>query len=73
LRIRAERRVGELLAAQAEPGERQSVGRPKKVTDADHFPKPRLADQVVTKNESSAYQKLAAVDEPTFEKAIDQV
>jgi hypothetical protein len=71
LRIRAERRVGELLAEQRQRGERAARGRPKNITDGDVFP--TLADQGLTLNESAKYQRLAAAPEPEFEKAIEKV
>ena len=67
LRVRAERRVGELLAAQiAHEG-----GRPKTVDADDGFP--RLAEIGLTRDESSKYQRLAAVPEEKFDAAITEV
>lgn len=67
IRLRAERRIGELLAE--EPKAR--AGRPmKSVEDTDRF-SPTLADKGLTKTESSTYQRLAAVPVEDFEEAID--
>ena len=68
LRIRAERRVA-ILAAQS-----LKAGRPKIVDSHDHFaPTTTLAGLGVSKDESSNYQRLAAVPEAKFEKALDEV
>jgi hypothetical protein len=67
LRVRAERRVGQLLAQQpkAPPGPRP-IDRSTERTDP-----PTLAEQGISKNESSAYQRLAAVPDPDFEQAVE--
>jgi hypothetical protein len=91
IRIRAERRSGELLKLAKEAGQRQnekgSTHRPsKKVSSVnDTFPKasvgpvkvasrdealPTLADIGITRNQSSAWQKLAKVPEKKFEAAL---
>jgi len=62
LRIRAERRVGELLAAQ-----QPKAGRPEKSSTAT-----RISD-VVTYDESSKFQRLAAVPAAKFERAVEKV
>jgi len=67
LRIRAERRVGELLAAQA-TAKIRPLGRPSKASSAS-----RLSDQGITWDESSNYQRLAAAPPEKFERAIGAV
>lgn len=68
LRIRAERRVGELLIA-ADVG----PGRPKRIVDGDdNLPSRRLPD-VVTRDESSKFQRLAAAPAQKFERAVEKV
>ncbi len=60
--------MGQLLAAQpkARPGPRP-VDRSPSSTD----PPPTLAEQGLTKDESSAYQRLAAVPDDDFEEAVE--
>ena len=79
IRIRAERRLGEMLAAQkADGGLNKGVrlagneagrgqGSPAVVAD-DH--RPKLADAGISKDLSSRAQKLAAVPEDEFEAAL---
>lgn len=62
--IEAERRTGELLQQQAEKGERQKVGRPKLIiANDDNLKIPTLAEQGLTRDESSRYQKLASINQ----------
>jgi hypothetical protein len=67
LRVRAERRVGQLLREQpkAPPGPRPA-DRSARATDP-----PTHAEQRITKDQSSAYQRLAAVPDPAFELAVE--
>lgn len=64
IRLRAERRAGQLLKEMAETGERQTAGRPEK---RSHEVTISLAGIGVTKMQSSRWQKLGAMDEETFE------
>jgi site-specific DNA-methyltransferase (adenine-specific) len=70
LRLRAERRAGELLASLA----RNPGGRPPAAENplpaVTGFPTPRLAELEITRRQSSQWQQLAAVPEPTFEAHI---
>lgn len=68
VRLRAERRAGELLAQT----ERHPAGRPPKNRshDATDFRPPRLADLGVSRSASSRYQQVAAVPESVFEDYI---
>jgi N6-adenosine-specific RNA methylase IME4 len=74
IRMRAERRAGELLAEMAERGQRQKSG------DAGANPDgskkrpsaPKLSDLGVTKTQSSRWQALAALDSSTFEDRVEQ-
>jgi len=62
IRLRAERRMGELKADLApHGGDRRSESR---------FPLGTLKDLGITKKESAAFQKLAAVPEETFEERL---
>lgn len=64
IRLRAERKGGEMLVSSAETGERV-MGRPEKVSDA-----PTLSDLGITREQSSDWQAVAAIPEPEFEAAI---
>ena len=67
VRLRAERRMGQLLKEMGRNGERAAAekGRPSKVSDA-----PTLPDLGITRDQSSQYQKLADIPEEEFEEAI---
>ena len=69
LKLRAERRMGELLVHMAERGERAKsapkTGR-RKVTSS-----PKLVDFGISKNQSSRYQTLAKLDDEAFEEKLD--
>lgn len=49
---------------------RDSFGSHKEVPPSD--PRPRLSDLGITKNESSAYQKIAAIPQDMFEQQIEE-
>jgi hypothetical protein len=68
IRIRAERRAGELLVDMQTSGERQAKerGRPTKVSSPTTLP--RLG---ITRDQSSKWQRLAKmIDDATFDKAV---
>jgi len=69
LRIRAERRVGELLAEQ----QRNTGGRPWKQPVAVDDRLSTLPELGITRDESSAYQRLAAAPADHFDRAIATV
>lgn len=75
IRIRAERRLGEMLAAQkagsglAKPGVKPSVN---SVVTNDRIAVPKLADAGISKDLSSRAQKLAAVPEAEFEREVGE-
>ena len=73
IRIRAERRLGEMIAAQKETVG-LNTGRaglpPIAVDDNDRDSRPTLADAGISKDLSSRAQKLAAVPEPEFEAEV---
>lgn len=64
IRLRAERRCGEILAQMAEGGER-AKGRPDKVSS-----EVTLSDLGIERNESAQWQKLARADQADFEQYI---
>lgn len=65
IRLRAERKAGQVLAEMAETGERASPGRPEKRSPAATI---ILKDMGLSKSQSSRWQALAALDEETFER-----
>lgn len=69
IRIRAERRLGEMIAAQKADGGLAKPG-PKSVVRDDRIP--TLADAGISKDLSSRAQKLAAVPEAEFEAEVGQ-
>jgi phage N-6-adenine-methyltransferase len=70
IRIRAERRIGELMAAQREAG-LMDVGRPKNGSQEDPFSKhPTLAEAGIDKHLADRARKLAAIPETEFEGII---
>ena len=70
IKLRAERRAGELLAAMAKhPAGRPSENRSHAATD---FLPPRLEDLGISKGQSSRWQAIALVPDPVFEAHIVQ-
>jgi phage N-6-adenine-methyltransferase len=69
IRLRAERRAGQLLAEMAERGERDPGHGDRKSGLQDATPK--LADLGVTKTQSSRWQQLAKLPEWVFEKKVE--
>jgi N6-adenosine-specific RNA methylase IME4 len=74
IRMRAERRSGELLIEMGERGERQKPGdNPRGVNSRTAQPlKPKLADLGINKTESSRWQALARIPEDKFERNIER-
>lgn len=68
IRLRAERKVGQLLKEMAKSGERSSQGGDRKSKSPDATLK--LADLGVSKGQSSRWQRLADLPPSEFEKAI---
>ena len=71
IRMRAERRAGELLVEMRERGERRDHSQRSRGETSDALP-PKLADLGVTKTQSSRWQKLAALPEEEREQRIEQ-
>jgi hypothetical protein len=72
IRLRAERKAGELLAGMKARGERQRPGDNRAGVDGSSAPPstPRLSDLGVTKTQSSRSQKLAALSDDELEERI---
>jgi hypothetical protein len=73
IRLRAERRVGELLIEMKERGERETKGgdRKSKSQPVTLIP-PQLSDLGVSKMQSSRWQKLAEIADDDFEDVVDR-
>lgn len=73
IRMRAERRLGVLIAAQKETVGLHEGGRPKKTgSDTDPVSIPTLADAGIDKHLADRARKMAAVPEAKFEAAIGE-
>lgn len=73
IRIRAERKVGELLKEMKVNGKRQGQGGNKIAKSDEAILVPRtLSDLGISPDQSSQWQKLAEIPEPQFEEAIKQ-
>jgi hypothetical protein len=73
IRVRAERRCGELIAAVKKTGQ-LTRGNKSKVHGADLTPKPMSLESIgLTKNDSSNFQKLAAIPTKIFEGRLAAV
>ena len=75
IRIRAERRAGELLREMKERGERQRQAQPVKLkssgTTLNPAIPPKLSDLGITRDQSSKWQRLASVPAEKFEQAVN--
>jgi hypothetical protein len=69
IKVRAERRLGELLAEMPKQHGARGIGTRAGVEYLSDTP-PALADLGVTKVESSRFQQMAAVPEPVFEQHV---
>lgn len=71
IKLRAERRAGELLSEMKVNGERQREVRPKAYHD-DTLSPPKLEDLGVTALQSSRWQQIAAIPDEVFETHIQE-
>jgi N6-adenosine-specific RNA methylase IME4 len=71
IRMRAERRAGELLHEMAERGERREHSQRSHGATSTDLP-PKLSDLGISKTQSSRWQKLAALDPDTFERNVER-
>jgi hypothetical protein len=67
IRMRAERRAGELLIEMAERGERDSGKGNRNPVLKSQAATPKLSDLGISRTQSSRWQELARISEPTFE------
>src|SRR5215831_9138385 len=70
IRMRAERRAGELLAEMKKRGARDAGGKGPRVGSHAATQLPKLADLGVSKTQSSRWQTLAGLDPGTFESEV---
>lgn len=70
IKVRAERRAGEMLTDMAKSGKRASTGGDKKSSSQPTTMIPTLSDLNVSRDQSSRWQKLAAIPDKTFEAAL---
>jgi N6-adenosine-specific RNA methylase IME4 len=70
IRLRAERRAGELLAEMAKRKERHAGKAPKGSRVATPMPQPKLSDLGVSKTQSSRWQALASIPQEKFESVV---
>lgn len=71
IKVRAERRAGEMLREAAERGERATPGTNQHARSShDATTSPTLAAIGITRSQSSRWQKLAAIPEAKFEQAV---
>lgn len=71
IRLRAERRAGEILRDMAERGERDNGHGDRQSAEAKSRPATQLSDLGVTKTQSSRWQRLADMSDDKFEIRVD--
>jgi N6-adenosine-specific RNA methylase IME4 len=72
IRMRAERRAGELLAEMKERGERDDGRRNRNPVLKSQGATPKLSDLGISKTQSSRWQALAALEPDKFETRVEQ-
>jgi hypothetical protein len=82
MRVRAERRVGELIREERDAGRLSAHGgdrkrhlRPINVgqPDVDHEPAATLADHGISRDQAAEFARLAEADEDTFEDVVESI
>ena len=71
IKVRAERRCGELLRVSAESGERATAANNLRQSKSHDATSTTLTDLGLTRDQSSRYQKLAAMPDEHFEAALE--
>jgi N6-adenosine-specific RNA methylase IME4 len=71
IRLRAERRAGQLLVEMADNGERAQPGDKESGRGKKLLSRPTLSDLGINKSQSSRWQQLAAMPEKLFDKLVD--
>lgn len=70
VKVRCERRIGELLREQVESGKRQARGGDRKSNYHNDRLIPTLEEQGFTYNQSSRFQRLSRIDEKDFVRHV---
>lgn len=70
IKVRAERKAGEMLSSMEKHPGAKGVGSNQHEVRSHDVTAPKLSDLGITKNESSRWQKLAAIPETRFEQAV---
>jgi N6-adenosine-specific RNA methylase IME4 len=70
IRMRAERRAGEMLAEMKARGQREGAGGDRKSKSQPAILMPKLSDIGITATQSSRWQQLAALDDSHFEGKV---
>lgn len=79
IRVRAERRIGELISESQELGEIRVAGNPildktdSIIVDDDNWHPASLSQLGITPNQSSQFKRLAAADEQTFDITVGKL
>lgn len=72
IKLRAERRLGELLQEQKARGERADRGNPKQKSHAATIAPPTLRDLGIEKTQAARWQDIAKIPEPKFEAYVKE-
>lgn len=70
IKVRAERRAGEMLRQLSDAGDRHTGRNDSRVESHDATPRPTLDDIGITKDQSSRWQSIAAIPSEIFESVI---
>lgn len=71
IQFRAEAKAGGLLRETAKAGQRERGGKPRKILSSTDDGLPTLKDLGITRNQSSTWQKLAAIPVKEFEARLE--
>ena len=72
IRIRAERKAGEMLREMKLNGSRQNHGRPRTGKSSKRSDAPTISNLGISKDQSSQWQRLAEIPEDEFEEAVSK-
>jgi N6-adenosine-specific RNA methylase IME4 len=72
IKLRAERRAGEMLKEGAKNGDRAGRGRPKKPSSEKGFSAPTLEEIGISEKQSFHWQSIAEIPEEEFEQVIEE-
>jgi N6-adenosine-specific RNA methylase IME4 len=73
IKLRAERRMGELLTQMRDEGTRQGRGRPKKCSNDETFSPPDTLDKMeISRVDAHRWMKISSLTDPEFSKRITE-